>query len=360
MSDTNTDAEKLLKIAVQNRKRASTFYNLHKQEILLRKLVEREEIKNNKQPPTPPVVKKSEYTLDEIIEVFKNTITKENTLRKYISDVKRVFKLSGITSFTGTLLEYVKIKEAVQMSKYSLSTIKGSFQAILVFITNSKMDICETIVSNYDKIHKVAKIKCEDQVAQRITELDLAVIPFTEYHTKIREHFGVDSKEYVIASIYKEVTCRDDLASLKIVRNVAYDNGVCNTIFIDPHRKVGHIVLNKYKTSNIYGKYFKSMSPELFAIIINYIQRNNLAGYLFPDEYETGLSKFIIEMNKKIDIDQGINGIRHMIISEFLKRTDLTPEIRYKFSCDCFHSESMQQQYRRGLLDENLKMLCDK
>lgn len=358
--DTNTEQDKIQRRTVQNRKRASTFYNLHKQEILLKKVAEREQLKQINQPPPPPEIKKTEYTLEEMIDVFRATITKENTLRKYISDVKRVFKLSGITSFTGTLVEYIQIKDAVQNSTYSLSTIKGSFQAILVFITNSKMDVPLSIVSNYDNIHKVAKIRCEDQVEKRKTELEFAVIPFTEYHTKIREHFGVDSKENVIACLYNEVICRDDLASLKIVRHVAYDNGVDNILFIDPRRKVSHIILNRYKTSNIYGKYVKSFSPELYSIVTNYIQRNNLAGFLFPDEYESGLSSFVTNMNKKIEIDQGINYIRHSKISEFLQRTDLTPEIRYRFSCDCFHSESMQRQYKRGLLDDNLKELCDK
>jgi hypothetical protein len=85
-----------------------------------------------------------------------------------------------------------------------------------------------------------------------------------------------------------------------------------------------------------------------------------LADYLFPDEIESGLSKYITDMNKKIGVDSGINGIRHMKVSEFLKRTDITPEMRLDFSRDMFHSESTQQKYRRGVLDENLKELCDK
>ena len=62
-------------------------------------------------------------------------------------------------------------------------------------------------------------------------------------------------------------------------------------------------------------------------------------------------------MNKKIDVDGGINQIRHMKVSEFLQKPDITPEMRLNFSAGMMHSESMQQKYRRGVLDPNLKEL---
>ena len=135
---------------------------------------------------------------------------------------------------------------------------------------------------------------------------------------------------------------------------------VDNFICIDRRKKNCIIVLNTYKTSNIYSKTVRTFSPELCSIIVNYIERNRLADYLFYQEVEFGLGKFITDMNKKINIDQGINYIRHSKISEFLHKLDITPVMRSQFSVDCMHSESMQQKYRRGVLDPNLKVLCDK
>ena len=83
-------------------------------------------------------------------------------------------------------------------------------------------------------------------------------------------------------------------------------------------------------------------------------------GFLFPEEIESGLSKYVTDMNEKIDIKGGINAIRHMKVSEFLQKTDLTPEMRLDFSRGMMHSESTQQKYRRGVFHENLKELCDK
>ena len=82
-------------------------------------------------------------------------------------------------------------------------------------------------------------------------------------------------------------------------------------------------------------------------------------GFLFPEEIESGLSKYVTDMNEKIDIKGGINAIRHMKVSEFLQKQDLTPEMRLDFSYGMMHSQSTQQMYRRGVLDPNLKQLCD-
>ena len=108
-----------------------------------------------------------------IIDVFTSTITKPNTVKKYICDVKRVFKLLGIISFAGSLDEYVLIENSIDDSRYSLST---SFQAILVFITNSKIVIDKKVLSNYDKMHEIYIITCEDENIKKRTDKELAVI----------------------------------------------------------------------------------------------------------------------------------------------------------------------------------------
>ena len=360
MSDTNTDSQKLANITIKNRERQARYYLKHKQGILDKMKVSREQLKELNAIPEPAPIIPTEFTLDMIIEVFTSTITRPNTVKKYICDIKRVFNLSGINKFTGSLEEFFGIKESLNNSKYSLSTIKGSYQSILVFITNSKMIVDTKIVAKYDKEHKIYCIKYEDENTKRKSEKEHAVIPFTEYYKRVLNLFGSESKEYLIASLYNELTCRDDYGALIIKRITPYDNGVENFICIDRRKTNCFIVLNTYKTSNIYGKIVRTFSPELCSLIVNYIERNCLADYLFYEEVESGLSKFITDMNKKIDVDGGINAIRHMKVSEFLKRTDITPEMRLDFSRGMCHSESTQQKYRRGVLDENLKVLCDK
>jgi hypothetical protein len=358
--DTITDTQKLEHIKNKNKERQARYYETHREEILQKNRANSERIREMNAPPPPPEIIPTEFTLPMIIDVLTKTIDKPNTLKKYICDMKRIFKTSGITSFTGSLDVFLVIKESLENSRYSLSTIKGSFQSILVFITNSKIVIDSKIVAKYDRCHKVFIIKCEDQTEKRKSEKEHAVIPFTEYKRRILEFFGADSKEYLIASLYNELTARDDFGCIRILRIIPYDNGSDNILFIDHRKEKCHITLNNYKTSNIYGKIIRRLSPELCSLIVSYTDRNRLMGFLFPEEIESGLGAFITDMNKKVGVDSGINGIRHMVVSEFLQKPDLTPEMRLKFSADCMHSESTQQKYRRGVLDPNLKELCDK
>ena len=360
MSDTNEDAQKLANITIKNRERQARYYLKHKQGILDKMKNSREQLKELNAIPEPAPIIPSNFTLGMIIDVYTSTITRPNTVKKYICDMKRVFKLSGITSFTGSLDEYIIIKNSIDDSRYSLSTKKGSFQAILVFITNSKIVTDTKVLANYDKCQKIYIIKCEDENTKRKSEKEHAVIPFTECHQRILDFFGADSKEYLIASLYNELTARDDFGCLRILRIIPYDNGSDNILFIDHRKEKCHITLNNYKTSNIYGKIIRRLSPELCSLIVSYTDRHLLLGFLFPEEIETGLGTYITNMNKKIDIDGGVNYIRHSKVSEFLQKPDLTPEMRLKFSDGMMHSESTQQKYRRGILDANLKELCDK
>lgn len=80
---TNTDSEKIKKIAEQNRNRQKTYYQAHKQEILQKKAIEREQIREINLPPPPPEIIPSEFTLDMIYSVLNDKITNKNTKLKY-------------------------------------------------------------------------------------------------------------------------------------------------------------------------------------------------------------------------------------------------------------------------------------
>ena len=347
MSDSD---KKLEKVAEQNRIRQKTFYEKHKLEILARKQTDRDQLKILNTPPPPAPIIPTEFTLNMILDIFKNCITNTNTLNKYSNDIKRVFNLTGLDKFTGSLNEYILIKDKFDNSNYSVSTIKGSYQSILVFLNHSKIVILKGIASKYDKIYKIFTIRYEDMIKSRQSEVKHSVISFSDYMEKVLEHYGPESKQYLVASLYKEMTCRDNFASMRILRNVPYDNGIDNFLYIDDNNHCS-IILNRYKTHKVYGKLVRLLSPDLSTIITSYIERNNLAVYLFPDDVTKGLTRFICEkINKPIGISGGINTLRHMRVSEFLSQPDITPEMRLLFASDMGHSEGTQRTYQREIM----------
>jgi hypothetical protein len=78
----NEIEKKLEKIAEQNRIRQARFYDKHKLEILAKKQTERDQLKILNTPPPPAPVIATEFTLSMILDIFKATISNENTLNK--------------------------------------------------------------------------------------------------------------------------------------------------------------------------------------------------------------------------------------------------------------------------------------
>lgn len=251
MSDTLTDTQKLEHMKLKNKERQARYYENHREEILQKNRAYSDRIREMNAPPPPPQIIPTEFKQQMIDDIFTATIANPNTLKKYTNDIKRVFKLSGINEFTDSLEEFFVIKESLNNSKYSLSTIKGSYQSILVFIYNSKMIVDTKVTAKYDKEHKIYCIKYEDLIIKRKTDKEEMVTPYTEYYKRILDFFGKDSKEYLIASLYNELTCRDDFGDMRILRIVPYDNDKDNIFFIDHRKEKCHITLNRYKTSNI-------------------------------------------------------------------------------------------------------------
>lgn len=338
------DSQKLELIKINNRKRQAKFYSENKAKILAKMAIEREQLKIlNKVEPI--VIVPVSFTLDKMIQIF-NTVINENTRRKYVCDIKRVFSVSKIPIFTGSIEEYLIIKETISNSKYAISTQKGCIQSILVFIEKSNIIIDTKVTAKYSVLYEVYNIKTTDQNTARKTDADHNVMEYKKYMEIIKEKYGADSKQFLIVSIYNEVSVRDDFARIIILNDKSQDNNIDNYL-LNVNDKFS-IILNKYKTSNVYGKQIYLLSDSLSLLIQNYINKHEIDTYLFP-ENSSGLSGYITNFNKRVNIIGSVNYIRHMIVSEFLNRTDLTPEERHTQAIRMCHSEPTQQKYKRGV-----------
>ncbi len=350
------DSQKLALLREKTNARQTKYYQAHKAEILAKKQREREQLRELNKPPPPPIVLPTEYTLEMIQAVFTEHITNPNTLKKYNGDIKRVFTICNIQSFTTTIDTYNGVKESLDSSKYSLQTRRGCIQSILVFIDKSGIVIEPKITALYNVLYEVYGIKCKDANDAKKTSTDNQVMNYNTYMELVADHYKTDSKQYLIASLYNECTCRDNFGKIKIITDVTQDDNNNNFIFLKNKECV--IIMNNYKTSDIYGKQYYAITDGLTEIIDNYITKNNITDYLFPEQ--KNLSVYINTMNKKIGIlGAGVNYLRHSKISTYLSNPDLTVEQRHEFAIKSGHKEATQQDYRRviikGVLNEYLQ-----
>ena len=94
---------------------------------------------------------------------------------------------------------------------YSINTQKSLFQTMLFLITRLNLKITDNVKKQYLHVFEVYKVKSFDQNADKVeNQTNEAVIPFSEYLTKVEQTFGKNSKMYVLSRLYQDVTVRDD------------------------------------------------------------------------------------------------------------------------------------------------------
>jgi hypothetical protein len=338
-----SDTDKLQQIRSKAVERQKRFYEKNKLTILQKKKSDRDQLKIIN-TPIPEVIIPTEFTLDMCIEVISK-IDNDNTRKKYTADIKRIFSLAKLDKFTGTIEEHNIIKKMIESSKYSLSTQRGSIQSVLVFIDLSKILIDAKVKARYALLLDVCKVKTDDQQEERQADTANAVIPYSDYLLLIHDKFDVNSKERLIASLYNEIPVRDDFGSLRLIESFEEDDGIGNFLL----RSCEHIVLNNYKTKNVYDKKVYDLSAELGALLTDYIDACEITEFLFPEHIKKGLSSFVISMNKKIGLKISINTLRKMKVSEFLDKADINAEDRLIQSRKMGHSVKTQKTYKRKI-----------
>lgn len=332
----------------QNRDRQARFYAANKGRINAEKQNVRDSLILQIIDPDIGII----FDEDTVINMMNDIDMNEQTRKKKIANIKIIFTAYPSNNLKKSLNNYDVMRERLETVKtitnpsktYGYETIKTIIQTILWTVITLNIPIKKDVFNKYKNLVGILKEKSIQQKNEDKADEDNAVIPYTEYLEKIKTRFSDNSKQYLIALIYNTITCRDDIASLKIIqykKEILPDN---NYLLINK-KGDGSIILQNYKTQSKYGKLTTALPCVLIEYLHKYIKNNNLTEFLFPENYNNGLTKYISDMNHKIGISGGINIIRRMKITDFLKDPDLTPEQRADFANKSCHSLESQAYY---------------
>lgn len=305
----------------QSRLRSEKYYNKNRDAINTRR---REAYAKKK---APVVVEAISY--DILIARFNElTFTNENTKAKYLDDIKRLYSISNFTDFISILKG--NMLSNIQATDYSTWTKIGLYQIILILIDRLNLDVDK---SPYVEALEIAKIVASDETKAKQQE---EIPTFLEYLEKAK----ANDKLFMIASLYNELTIRDDFV-MKIVANksVIPADSEDSFIVINPKSRKANIIIHKYKTDSKYGVIDVKLSNELTKQLKEYIAKNHITDYLFGEQ---PLTKFVSKQNKKLGITGAISLFRKMKISDLLNKDGVTPEERYKLSLEMKHSPAVQ------------------
>jgi len=206
------------------------------------------------------------------------------------------------------------------------------------------LPITKRIKDHYIHQFNIIKIASNDEITDK--QEKTSIISFKDYLQKIKDKFGTDSKEYVLSSLYFEVTLRDDFI-LKIVGTIKDANDKNENYIVVPKRENITVLINHYKTSDKYGAIKVKLSTFLSKMIRIFIKDKNLNNndYLFGNK---PLTQFVTKMNKTIGVQGGINNFRKMSVSDLLN-SEPSAEKRAELAESMKHSIIVQTKYLRNI-----------
>lgn len=387
----NYTPEDVLKIREQARLRAKKFYDANKEKISLQKkekwamimavapakksnivktqIVEPEIlpidepfvfVEEEKEPTMKMKVKNGKLIIPINFDLAVkkiNDLTKDDSSKKIIIDgLKTLLRITNFNDLRDTLKNTKKVISEIENSTYKndpnkpydINSKKLLFQNVLTIITDLKIDLKPSTIEKYKSKLEEYKVLSYDKTEKKQSSSD-NVIDYKELMKKILHKFGVKSKQYLIARLYDEFTCRDNYGDLEIIENMINIKPNKNYILI-PQKRIT-LILQDFKTKNAYKAVHHKVSDSLDTLIRSYITQNNLS---YGDTLlgKTLLSKFIGNMLRDIGIEKGegsINYLRHSKIST--EYPDASAEDKIKLSKLCQHSGATQRAYVRKLKD---------
>lgn len=375
--------EKIKHIRDLSKARSKSYYERNKEKILQKRKEERQklnqelqnikekqqvpvEVTNIIEPIDEPVVSlsnSSDYSKDDLINLIKQQNYPAKTEKTYITDIRRIFKITGCDTIIPCLKKTKMIIDEIEGgtygdTSYSINTIKQTFQMLVIiidkFLINNKnfnknqlTKIKDKISTEFERYKELSMIETEDKIYN-------GVVPsFKTYLTEVKNMFGIDSKHYLVALLYSIFTMRDNFKAMRIIQN-ANDNDEKNN-FLLFNKKQFKIIINDFKTKNKYKTITYTYNSknaderELKKLLEKYISLNGIVygEYIFG---KTPLSDFVSLMNKQLGYETGINLYRHMRVTEQHGKS-LSFEERNKLAKNMGHSLSVQKQYKRNIVE---------
>ena len=213
--------DQLQKIREQNKARQKAYYERHKEELnkkrreIYAECVKKQQAEQPPPPAPPPspqisttktdFSKSKKITYDETMESLNHLIEAKGSLTIYEGSLKRLLKLTNCgDDLLKCFKNYKKVIDAIETSEYATNTKKTLYQMILKVVDTLHFPITSKIKEQYvDMFDEYKYISNED--TQKKQE-EQTVIPFSEYIDKVKKTFGIHSKMFLLANLYKEIT----------------------------------------------------------------------------------------------------------------------------------------------------------
>ena len=291
-----------------------------------------------------PLVVPIEEELTNVLDIITNMINSlpdetDGTKSFRIKNMKSIITILKPTTYKEFLkqlrtrpnntIKQIKSFQYKPNKNYATNTLMALFKTILYFFNKFNLKIKQTNKEKYED-----QVQLADAVSLiELKEKNISTIPsFEEYLAKVILIYGMGSREYLIAKLYEQVKCRDDLYLIVTDESVNLDK-LTNYLVVG---EIYKIVLNQYKTIDKYGVVDCELNTELTNLIEHYMENHNIeiGNNLFNTN---SLSKVVSRMNNKMGfVGHGsINLFRKMLATD---ASSLPIEKQLKVAKEMCHS----------------------
>jgi hypothetical protein len=302
---------------------------------------------NNKRKATYVSKKQDKLTKLEIyadniyFKFIDNLDIKPSTKITYQGNLCRVLDLIGDQDLV-EIINQDLLPSLIDSSNFEFSTKKNMMMNTLTILNHMGIKLTEPIFENIVKyMHECDRQYTLQHMEKHQKEL---VLTFPEYIEKVANHFGKTHTMYLLAYMYSELGCRDDLQLL--ILNKKPDELKENYLILNENQH--EVILTKYKTEAKYETINVVLSEALTELIDKYIETNKLQenDYLFGNQLQ---SKYIRYNNKLLGLNFGINVLRQMKVSELVNDKSKPISEHFALAKQMGHSANLQLHYLRNL-----------
>ena len=265
--------DKYEKIKEQCRIRQNRFYNKNRDTILAgRKIKKSKEIDECK----------CIFNLDKILSLLDESkkITNVNTLSCHKKRLISFFSITKIENLETDLNDFNNISTLFENARYGkddklykLNTKKNILESILFCLDNFDIKISSELRTKYQNFYGKIKLMSNDELNDKQNNDDHSIITWKEYESKIKNRFGIQSKEYLIISLYGECNARDDF-NLFIIDDIELVKDDITKNYLVRKDDLFTICMQHYKTIPNEKKAYKFNEEILTIKLVESIQRN--------------------------------------------------------------------------------------
>jgi hypothetical protein len=269
---------------------------------------------------------------------------KDITKLRYRTDMKRIIDLIGSEDVLD-VINNKTLRTILDKTEYSYNTKLTTIKTILTTISDMEIKLNKKIFDDLKKYMDLLTREINDE--HKVKQETIKVMTFKEYIELVKSKYGEQSKMYLIANLYSELTLRDDF-QLEILDKVPK---VLDHNYLIINKQNCRIIITKYKTEGVYGKISVLASKKLSNIIKQYITNNNLqiGDYLLGNQEQ---SKYINYHNEKIGVNGAVSLYRQMKITEMLNDPKISKENMITLAEKMKHSPIVQLTYLRQMKDD--------